>query len=260
MNKIIDAIDELRLKNKSYVTNSFFSYEQLSQMLERQPVYQKDGLIVIAKNTPYCTYLYWFAADCRSLRNLHCLLDKKQSVPVITELIGNTSFCSEISSQLLGFNEYNKLTRMLYKASGDNRFFNDLTPTISVAGQSDLQSVRGFLYDSFDVLTSHLPSDDELLKMLSNGEVYTVEGNPEKGTAIFNRNSPHMWYLYQIAVGKQFRGRGYARSLLQSKLITLGKMDKMTLWAEDGNNRAQTLYCSAGFVTTDIHTVIYKGE
>jgi len=262
--ELIDKINSLKRRNKNIVTNAFFTTQQLQSMIDSNEATIKisDDAVVILAEEERLVRLYFYAAAFNLLKQISNMLPSRTSKAIITDVVGRNPQAEKLACELqkLNFCKQNELIRM-------NRLpleFTEITVSnVIVATPEKGNEIMNILYDEFDVYTSHLPTEEKILKSITNKEI-TIVIQQEKivGFAYFETLGERVKYLYQIVVDKNFRGKGIADSLLTYTFEHSSKDTSFQLWVEANNQRAISKYQKYNFVPNGLvdYIMLYRGE
>lgn len=123
----------------------------------------------------------------------------------------------------------------------------DGLPPARAAGPADAGEIRALLRDNFDPLTGCLPTGAELARDLEAGNVLCADGPDGRPAGVLHiapgRGSTQLRHL---AVGRDFRRRGFAQSLLGRYLEHTG-FAKSLVWVRTDNRPGQQFYVKNGY-------------
>lgn len=262
--ELICKINTLKSRNINIVTNAFFTTQQLHSMIDSNEATVKisDDAVVILVEEERLVRLYFYAVTFNSLKQISNLLPSPTSKAIIADVVGRNPQARKLAYELqkLYFYKQNEFIRMNRKPQ------ENMPVTVSdvlFATADNVNEIVNILYDEFDVYTSHLPTEERILKSITNKEI-TIVLQQEKivGLAYFEKLGERLKYLYLIVVDKNFRGKGIANRLL---MYTFGHSSKNTnfqLWVETNNQLAISLYKKYNFIPNGLvdYIMMYKGE
>jgi len=260
---LVRKMSEIR-KYKEFITNSFFSVQQLSVMLDMDHVAieLRDNAIFILMEEDQLFRLYFYAADLASLQQIQNVLPGVKGKPILADIIGRNKQAENIINrlQLYNFHKYSTLIRM--KRPGLERRDIEVSPVI-LASEDRLDEIMNLLYLEFDINISHLPNRNKLLRALQNNEItLVIQQNEIAGLAYFERLGEKLIYLYQLVVDKRFRGQGIADRLLTHQFNQISEDVICQLWVESNNHFAIHKYEEHHFSPDGLFDSImmFKGE
>lgn len=116
------------------------------------------------------------------------------------------------------------------------------------AGFSEIDDIYQFLYCTFDVLTDHLPSKEELYAFVKSQQIIKIcRDNKIAGVLLFEKQGAKS-YLRAICVNPEYRNREIGYSLMVNYIkITRNDSKSFYLWVESENKDAIRLYEKLGY-------------
>lgn len=234
---LIEKINNIR-KNKTYLTNAFFTMTQLNQLLEKDGtlIFESKELIVITEEQKDLIRTYFYAGNNVAIENIQYLVSNFKK-PVIVDIIGKDPKAKNLAQILInnGFKEYSVFVRMI----SDNPKIPKLSgnSVIEYATKGDVDDIIKLLYSEFDPLFSHIPPLQDIICAIEKAEINIVRNRDEiAGLAFFEVISPHNVCLRYFIVDKKFRNQGIGNDLLAHAFNYHGDRVKYMLWVGTYNS------------------------
>lgn len=134
----------------------------------------------------------------------------------------------------------------------------ELTHVTELAGIRDMDGIYQLLHGTFDVMSDHLVSRQELSAFLESSQVLKVSINRELAGVLLFESFGKKSYLRSICVDAKYSGRKVGLSLLQGYIERNQKKTKLFyLWVESTNERAIRLYERFGYKDDGLREYIY---
>ena len=263
--ELLGKIDLLRRGNKDFITNSFLPAKQLIDMIdsgEITAVTSSEGIIILLEEEKDLIRLYFHAANVEALRYIPTLIPQNINKTVVADIVGKNPHAANLSAELekYGFYKHNELIRMNRK---NKEGVLGAASNVVLADADDVNEIMDILYREFDIYVSQLPTRKKLEEAVSKGEITIVaQQGMIAGLAYFVKLGERLKYLYQIAVRKNFRGRGIADALLTHMFENTAKDIVFQLWVEAKNSFAIRKYQKYSFVPDGLvdYIMLYKGS
>lgn len=133
------------------------------------------------------------------------------------------------------------------------------TPQVTkTANTADLEDIYQLLHGTFDVMSDHLVSRQELSTFLESSQVLKVHIEGELAGVLLFETFGKKSYLRLICVNDGYRRRSIGSSLLKSYLEQNRKRVKLFyLWVESKNKEALRLYEGFGYKDDGLMEYIY---
>lgn len=127
-----------------------------------------------------------------------------------------------------------------------------------IAGTGDMDGIYQLLYGTFDVMSDHLVSRQELSAFLESSRVLKVSINGELAGVLLFESVGKKSYLRSLCVNGKYRGRKVGSSLLGDYIGRNQKKIKLFyLWVEAANERAIRLYEGFGYKDDGLREYVY---
>lgn len=235
--ELIQKINAIR-KNRSYLSNAFFTKPQLDILLAKAgtQTFESEGLILLTEEKNDLVRIYFYAANnvvLRKMKNLIHGFDK----PVIADIVGKNPQ-TEVLAQLLtdnGFEQYSVFVRLT--CSDPKKLEEVDTSTVEFAKADDINAIFGLLYSEFDPLFSHIPPEEDIVAAISKKEIMVVRKQQQlAGFAFFEVTSPKNICLRYFIVNENYRRQGIGNALLARAFEHHGEDVKYMLWVGTYNS------------------------
>lgn len=140
--------------------------------------------------------------------------------PYIVDCLGKEVFLDELKNAFENnvIKLYTKMER--WRADKLKGFENfKQTDNMLSAQISDSDEIIKLLNDTFDSYVSHLPTEEKLKKLIKNNLLFYIKENNKIIAAFcFEKFANENFYVYQIAVHKNFRGCGLGKKVVHYAL------------------------------------------
>lgn len=126
---------------------------------------------------------------------------------------------------------------------------------------SDSDEIIKLLNDTFDSYVSHLPTEEKLKNLIKNNLLFYIKENNKIITAFcFEKFANESFYVYQIAVDKNFRGYGVGKEIVHYALSNYQNKKIYTSWVEHNNISSQKIHKNVVFIKDGLsdYVFIYK--
>lgn len=249
MIKLIDGqalLDESAARlSKGEKTNFFFSEEEIFQLVKLEKISRLD----------YDGCVYFFVEEQDAYR-LHYFLEKEKSLhplpvlqqPVIVEEIyleKKERMPSEESWKAIGFMPYLERKRLYLMAK--NIVFEERI--LCFATEEMLEEIFGLMNDSFEPLTSALPTKEAFCKDIQAQKVLVSLQDEQIIGFLHFADEKQSSVLWHIAVAPNARGLGVADGLLKDWFFAKKEsVKKFMLWVRIDNPPALRMYEKHGFL------------
>ena len=260
--ELIQKINAIR-KNKSYLTNAFFTKPQLDTLLAKVGTHtlkSEDLLLLMVEETDLVR-IFFYAVDNAALGEIKDLMPRLNK-PVVTDVVGKNPKAQALAHVLLdsGFEQYSVFVRMICNDPEKLDYVDK--STVEYAKADDIDAIVELLYSEFDPLFSHIPLAEEIVVAIEKKEITVVRRRQElAGFAFFEVISPRNVCLRYFIVNKNYRRQGIGNALLAHSFAYHGEGIKYTLWVGT-NNSAMNKYKRLNFKQDGMIDYIlkFKGE
>lgn len=261
----VEKITQLKKQNPKCLTNNFLNYNELQLLSKKENVellYNKEA-IVILDNDNNVNRVYFILSSLENANMLSKLLELGNlDKPYIIDCLGKEAFLENLKDafESNGINLYTKMNR--WRA---NKLHNLLklkqTDSMMPAKLEDVNEIKKLLDEVFDPYVSHLPDKDKLINLVKSNLVFCIKDN-NKIVAVFcfEKFWNESFYVYQIAVHKDFRGCGLGKNVVHYALSNYKNRKIYTSWIEYDNLYSQKIHQEVGFEKDGLsdYVFIYK--
>lgn len=134
-------------------------------------------------------------------------------------------------------------------------------PVTETANIGDLEDIYQLLYKTFDIMSDHLVSRQELSVFLESSQVLKMSLDGELAGVLLSELFGKKSYLRSICVNDKYSGRNVGSSLLEGYVEQNRKRAKLFyLWVESTNEKAIHLYERYGYKDDGLREYIYLYE
>lgn len=260
--ELIQKINAIR-KNKSYLTNAFFTKPQLDTMLAKAgtQILESEDLILLMEEENDLVRVYFYAVDNVALGEIKDLMHRFNK-PIVADVVGKNPKTEALAQVLAdnGFEQYSVFVRM---TCDDPEKLDDVdTSTVEYAKADDIDAIFELLYSEFDPLFSHIPPVEDIVVAISKEEITVVRRQQQlAGFAFFEVTSPQNVCLRYFIVNENYRRQGIGNALLARAFAYHGEGIKYMLWVGTYNS-AMNKYERLNFKQDGIIDYIlkFKGE
>lgn len=250
--KNIELFNQLLNKylNKDYINNANRLLRDYHNFIKNERLYffEKDNNLFFIEDCIEFYNLYYFISKINSSIDINILSFEKT---IVADVIYTEKNLDEAVDILInsGFEKYLTRSYQTLKLSHKNI---ELSSHIKFAGKEDVNYIFEMQNKYIDKYTGNFLLREELLKAVENNLILSVyENNNCVGYLRFTVNKKSI-SLEGIAVDHKFRGKGYAKELVQWFIDYFSKegYNKIDLWVRDDNIDALRLYEFFNFKNT----------
>lgn len=248
---LVESINNLKKKNKEFVTNAFFSTKQLEQKIESKNceiIIDEDVIAILEKNELFCS-LYFYAHSMRDLIKLKKMIDNSNSL-IVVDLVGKVDSIEKISQYMCdyGFELYAKYSRWQTNAVKKILFESINNVNIEAANISDTLEIFDMFSKQFDAITSHLPSLEKTKTAINSGEVYIIKESANiAGFIWFENMGAKLKYLYLIVIKDEYKSMGYGVYLYEKIFNLFEENTAYNTWTNDTFKAVNNILKHFGF-------------
>lgn len=254
-----NAINTIR-KNRSFISNMFFTQPQLEKLLMTGGFTYKPqrGLLFIIIAEEGLRRLFFLAQNEEAILEMKIYLDTLGGgSPIVTDCIGREPFASNIGSILErnSFLHYAHFVRLTCKAP--KILANESTFNVTYANLNDIEFIRDMIVKEFDPLFAHIPTIDELLTAINKKEIYVVRVRDQiAGLTYFERYNVKYSCLRYYIVQEGYRKKGIGATLLNYEFRNAMIDNTYILWIGTYNTTLN-LYTKIGFKRDGLNDLIF---
>lgn len=261
----VEKITQLKKQNPKCLTNNFLNYKELKALSQKDETefLCNQNAAVIFDNDNGVNRVYFNLLSLQKAGSLKELLDLGNfAKPYIIDCLGKEVFLEELKNDFENnsIKLYTKMNR--WRA---NKLHNLLklkrTDSRMPAKIEDVKEIKNLLNEVFDPYVSHLPAEEKLKNLIENNLVFCIkEGNKIIAVFCFEKFANESFYVYQIAVDKNFRGHGVGKEIVHYALSNYQNKKIYTSWVEHNNISSQKLHKDVGFIKDGLadYVFIYK--
>jgi ribosomal protein S18 acetylase RimI-like enzyme len=250
--KNIELFNQLLNKylNKDYLNNADRLIRDYRNFIENKKLYfiEKDDNLFFLEDCIEFYNLYYFISKINTSVDIVDLNFEKTIVADIIYIENNLDEAVPILIKL-GFGKYLTRNYQTLKLSQKNV---ELNSRIKFSAKEDVDFIFEMQAKYIDKYTGNILSKEDLLRATENNLILSIyESNNCAGYLRFTINKKNI-FLEGIAVDRKFRGKGYAKELVQYFIDYFSKegYNKIDLWVRDDNISALKLYEFFNFKNT----------
>ena len=194
----------------------------------------KSGFLMVINKRGY--YRLCFCTD-----DLYWINDLQQ----IKSDISDNTIVIEIVSRY----EVNPLSGLLNYQKRYSRYrqlgaspISDVEP-VCYCSHQDARQVKDLMYNSFSPIGNELPTESEIDNAIANKNVICIKNKDNLCGYLIFEDKGKTSYLRNICVSEIYRSMGIGRRLLDMYHGIHNDYKVFTLWCDDQNQAALTLYC-----------------
>jgi len=239
--------------------HNIYSREILHMENGDKQVIERNESFAILCREPSVLRVYWSVQDEADIPELYGAVRRSANgQPFVSEFIFQRQLPEILHVfRQSGMEDHCRMSFMVRKAGPLESYVD---PMCIFAGPIDAQPIFQLLWDGFDPLISHLPTLEEIYSMILKNEIVVIRVEEEVAAlAIFQKTGKTI-YLYELISAPKFRGKGMAKKLLSSKLAYYGKQYAFSLWVNEKNTAAVSLYRKYGFFESGRKLIVMKGN
>ncbi len=251
-----------RAMGNPQLTNCYLSYADLAKKIETNEIscFRHGSILVLLHMMEGFYKFYYFmetpdVPDPATFAGIQEVLGK---YPVlVAEIVTKTQDSIPPILKKMGFCPYKKYIRKQLITGSENISGN--SDRVELADVRDLNDIYQLLYSTFDVISDHLVTKEELQFFITSSQTLKLcVGDKMAGVLIFETFGRKS-YLRTICVSEEFIGRNMGRSLIETYIKWKGDGTKLFyLWVESTNEKAIHLYDSIGYRDDGLTEYIYR--
>lgn len=251
----------LNTVGNSVLTNCYIPCHEILDKIAIHEIYCfcYEGIVILIHPMNGIHKLYYFLSDLDILisgveRNIQEDLGKYRDLvgTVVARLPDKNVHVLE----KLGFAPYKEYIRK--QMISKNRDRCDIERIAEIANASDLNDIYQLLYGTFDIMSDHLLSKEELYTFLELSQVLKVRIDGALAGVLLYETFGKKSYLRSLCVSEEFIGKKVGLTLLEEYIKKNQERTKLFyLWVESTNDRAIRLYDRFGYKDDGLHEYIY---
>lgn len=246
---------------KPSLTNCYLSYLDIQKKLidGEIHVYSNQDIVVLVEEIHGTYKMYYFLKDSGELNDdIYRALSREMekydflTTDIITK--GKSGHLNIVKK--MGFDFYKKYFRLQLIADKEKVF--PLPEKAVFAEEKDVDEIYELLYGSFDVLSDHLLTKEELNQSLISHRVIKICKNGELAGILISEKHGVKSYLRALCVNAKYRNMDIGFSLMGNYINMHRKESKsFYLWVESTNQSAINLYEKFGYQSDGLKDYIY---
>ena len=261
----VEKITQLKKQNPKCLTNNFLNYKELKALSQKDETefLCNQNAAVIFDNDNSVNRVYFNLLSLQKAGSLKEILDLGNfAKPYIIDCLGKEVFLEELKNAFEnnGIKLYTKMNR--WRANKLDGLKNiKLTDNMMPAQIGDSGEIIKLLNNTLDSYVSHLPTEEKLKNLIKNNLVFCIKENNKIIAAFcFEKFANESFYVYQIAVNKNFRGHGVGKEIVHYALSNYQNKKIYTSWVEHNNISSQKIHKDVGFIKDGLsdYVFIYK--
>lgn len=264
MTRFLSEDDKKIIRNaigKPLRANCYLSYHEVQKKIMdgEMDIFSHKDIVVLVHKMRGMYKMYYFLNDSRRLsKNVYRdLYEEMLNYNILlTDIIARGENGRYDVVKNMGFNFYKKYFRL--QLSVDKEKIFPLTEKAVFADETDCEEIYELLYSSFDVLSDHLLTKEELNHSLLFHQVIKICRDKKlAGVLIFEKYGVKS-YLRALCVNPIYRSRDIGFSLVNSYIdIHRNESQSFYLWVESTNQNAIRLYEKFGYRHDGLIDCIY---
>lgn len=243
------------------LTNCYLSAHEVMEKIRTHEIYCfcYEGIVVLIHPSDGFHKMYYFLENPDILvSNLVGKIreDMREYRDLIGTVVSRVSEKNVAVLERLEFYPYKEYIRKQMPAGVIG--WCEVAQVTEIAGIRDLDDIYQLLHGTFDVMSDHLVSRQELSVFLKLSQVLKVSLDGELAGVLLFEAFGKKSYLRSICVNAKYSGRSVGSSLLESYIESNQKKTKLFyLWVESTNERAIRLYERFGYKDDGLREYIY---
>lgn len=255
-----------RLKQSSgFISNSFLSANDLSRISAENDSYfcwNTSAALVIHRDNGI-SRVNFYLASLDDAMEMKPLVINAPSKPLVIDCVGRANHIDMLSGAVcsVGFKPYAKLGHWKSKSISFFLYPRFLDNCFRFAVEKDIDCILQILGETFDPLTSHLPSLKKLLSLIEAKSVFCAVNNGKIiAVTCLEKLGRKAVYSYQDAVLRPYQSTGIGILLLQYALYQFRECTNYTAWTEDNNLASNRMHRALGMSYDGLkdHVLIYE--
>lgn len=244
--------ETVKLRRK--FSNCYFSPQELQDKWEQQEitVYKTDSALLIVEKEKQFNNLYYMSDSWDWV--LHIDEISKGHQPLVLSLVQRTEWMEEppfLNKGYLVYKTYQRLRRTgklpLCKEGGITDYCTE----------KDRERLREMMDSTFDLLSDHIPTDEELDEFIKNENIICIRmENTVMGFIVFEDKGKTS-YIRMVCIDSSCRGKGLGNQLMDIYFRIHKDYKSFTLWYDVENVAAYSLYCRWGYEKEKMYNLIF---
>ena len=244
-----------RAAMRADVTNCMIRPAELLDGIKngRFSILDEETLLITEKRTGYIRLYYFLTPGCVLRR-----ISLESELPVYADI----TLRGEIGSKDDIFRQLGLIPFRTYIRFGMINRAECPKPVHAAveADTGDIDDILELLYGMFDLMADTLPDRNELVRMITDGNVYKVVILGCLAGVLLYEDTGVKSYLRALAVSPEYRGKSVGSSLMSHYLSmhTPDKTKRFELWMDQENAKASALYRKLGYTPDGLKNYIYR--
>ena len=243
------------------LTNCFLYYKDVLEMINADTIRVLcfSDIVVLVHETDEIQKMYYFLKNedaqitniIRKVRMELSVYPNLEADFVARNLQNQPDILRRLGFRF--YKEYLRETRVVSAKISDQEL-----NVVELAKMEDLVAIYNLLYNTFDIMSDHLVSQNELRVLLETGQVFKVNIDEKLAGVLLSETQGKKSYLRAICVENEFIGCGVGASLMYNYIKrNIHKTKMFYLWVESTNQRARKLYEKLGYKEDGLRNYIY---
>lgn len=248
------------------LSNCYYSYHEIIEKIKKQEIHllsRRDIVLLIQEENEINKMYYFVNGDIENgieqeiYNDLCSEMEEYQNL--VTNFIARNSCDNFDIIKNLRFKSYKQYFR--YHLVAEKVKFLEPKEVAAYAETNDINAIYRLLYNTFDILSDHLPSKKELHKFIEAGQIIKIcKGCEIAGVLIFEKQGAKS-HLRALCVNPIYRNMAIGYSLMLSYIKLVRQETKsFFLWVESTNNAAIQLYKKMGYEPDGLTEYIFLYE
>lgn len=123
--------------------------------------------------------------------------------------------------------------------------------------EQDKYDLRKMMDDTFDILSDHIPTDEELELFVTNKQIICVRSDGKVAGFIIFEDKGKTSYIRMVCVDKDYQGKGLADDLMKMYFGIHQNYTGFTLWYDIQNDKAGSLYKKWNYEEEGLYNIIF---
>lgn len=242
------------VSNKRKYSNCYFSVAALGSKIEEQKVYAleiREAFIIIQKE-PTFHYLYFV---CNSWEWLLSIEDIKKEFPqLVVSIVQKGKLDLQKPFLDYGYSVY-KIYQRLRNIKISKADSMDIEVEYCIS--KDKKALNVMMRENFDVLSDHIPSDQELDDFLREKKIICVRKKGTLAGFIIFEDKGKTSYIRMVCIAQNFREKGIGNYLMEKYFAIHRNYVSFTLWYDMKNYPAYSLYHKWGYEEEKMYNYIF---
>ena len=252
LEKYIDSV-----KSRKKFVNCYFNLNDIKNLWQEKRIsaYDLDDCFLFIEKRKDMSCLYYMCNSWEWIKDIKEIKEKDFKMqPLVISFVQNNHLDIASNFEKSGFPVY-KIYQRLRQSNNCEGIVSNLSISYSTIEEFDI--LIELMNDMFDILSDHIPNENELKMFIQNKQVICVHMADKIVGFIIFEDKNKTSYIRMVCVDKNYQGCGIGKQLMSYYFQIHKDYKSFTLWYDIKNVAAFSLYSSFGYVKEDICNYIF---